>query len=98
MSYTQYDINRAGQIALNALSAGFPPTDTAGMDSDDEEWYLSKGEDGDGSIDDLILHLYKLLKNQKNQKKKGSQKKKRSKKKKKRSKKKRSRTRKRKGK
>lgn len=93
MSYTQSEINHAGQIALNALSVGRNPTDTAGMDSDDEEWYLSK--DGDGSIDELILHLYKLLKNQK---KKGSQKNKRSKKKKKRSKKKRSRTRKRKGK
>jgi len=88
MSYTQSDINHALQIALNALSVGRNPTDTAGMDSDDEAWYESKQEAGD-DMDTLILHLYQQLKAQK---KKGSKKKKRTKKrtKKKRSKKKRS--------
>jgi hypothetical protein len=74
--YTQSDINHALQIALNALRVGRNPTDTAGMDSDDEAWYESKQEAGD-DMDTLILHLYQQLKAQK---KKGSKKKKRTKK------------------
>ena len=76
MSYTPSDINHALQIAMNAISVGRNPTDTAGMDSDDEAWYESKQEDGD-DMDTLILHLYRQLKAQK---KKGSKKKKRTKK------------------
>ena len=76
MSYTQSDINHALQIAMNALSVGRNPTDTAGMDSDDEAWYESKQGDG-ADMDTLILHLYKQLKAHK---KKGSKKKKRTKK------------------
>ena len=72
MSYTQSDIDRALQIAMNAISVDRNPTDTAGMDSDDEAWYESKQEDGD-DIDTLILHFYQQLKAQK---KRGSKKKK----------------------
>ena len=69
MSYTQSDINHALQIVMNAINTGRDPTDTAGMDSDDEAWYQEKeGQD----IDSLIIHLYKQIRESKKTRKTNS--------------------------
>jgi hypothetical protein len=69
MSYTQSDINHALQIVMNAINTGRDPTDTAGMDSDDEAWYQEKeGKD----IDSLIIHLYKQIRESKKTRKTNS--------------------------
>ena len=55
MSYSSNDVVRAVKIAQDAIESGRNPTDTAGMDTDDEEWI-----DGDGH-EDLVLQVYEGL-------------------------------------